>query len=330
MEQEHLLLQRVEFDGEALDLSWVTQVTYIETLDLSGSKLILSMNDRESILRDDLGVSELDTLKVTLADPYRRDEMDITAEFVIQTMPVGNDDTITFNCLVKAIHDLKKPAKQPRFFVQEPCRQIISQFMPGVPLQVGHFPVVEDYHLLPAMRPSRLLRQMAREMGGALFYRRNELIFNTVQALYSQPHSYEYHFNDARQENQIVSYTLNNAVSLVDDRVKRNYQGWNITQGHIKGSAWRSDAAELTGLTSLLSLNGLSKLPVPVLDFYCLGNGGLRAGDALSLVWNRLNLEAPVDESLPEKVVIGTVAHRYTAQKYQCLIKAVQPLEAIN
>lgn len=322
---EHLLIQRIyhEKSWEELDLSWLVEAIYIETIDLSGPRLILRINDRESVLRDDLEMTELDSLVVTLADPYTREEMDFEETFIIETMPVGKDETITLNCLPKIIHDLKIPAKQAQFFVQEPVSNLLSQFLPGLTHAVGAFPSSSDFHLLPAMRPSRLLRQVARELGAQLFVRRGEVVCKTFAGLASAEPLYEYHWNDERQENQIAGYQQISASTLIDDRMRRNYQGWSLTEGRVLSNVFSGEPAELTGLDTALTLDSLAKAPVPVLDMYCLGNGGLKAGDTMGLIWNRMNIEMPLDESLPDKVVIGTVAHRYTANRYQCRIKGV-------
>ena len=117
-QQEYLLFQRIIHDksGEEVDLSWLQEATYIETIDLSGPKLILKINDRESFLRDDLLIAEKDLLTVTLADHYQRAGMDIEETFVIETMPVDGNEVITLNCLPLLIHNLKQPAKQAHFF----------------------------------------------------------------------------------------------------------------------------------------------------------------------------------------------------------------------
>ena len=327
---EYLLVQRIEHDetGETLDLSWLVEAIYIETIDLSGPRLIIRINDRESIIRDDIGLKEWDSLTVTLADPYIRGGIDIQETFVVQTMPVGKDETITLNCLSGVIHNLKLPAKDPLFFVQEPLSALLEQFMPGLTYNANTFPANLDWHLLPAMRPSRLLRQAAKELGIQLFYRRGEVVCKPLSELTKQTPAYEYHYNDESQPNQIAGYQQISATTLIDDRMRRNYQGWSLTDGHVLSGMFEGEAAELAGLENPLNLDNLSKAPVPVLDMYCLGNGGLRAGDTLGLTWNRMNIEMPLDESLPEKVIIGTVAHRYAANRYQCRIKAVTEYSA--
>ena len=329
-QQEHLLVQKIEHKGEELDLSWLRDVVYVESMDLSGPKLMLSMNDAEGILRDDMGIRCRDVLTVTLASPAPQgcEGLDLVVDFVIQTMPV-DAGIVKFNCLTRSVDELKCPSIQAQLFVQNTVTQILGAIMPGEKVSVGRFPVVEDYHLLPSMRKSRLIRQMAREMGASAFYCRDELVFRSICELFQAPPAFEYHSNDDREQTQIAGYTQINSGGLIDDRVRRSYQGWNITKGRIRAPGWSKSASESTGLTNSLSLSGLSSIPVPVLDMYLQGNGGLRPGDTLSLVWNSLNLESPLDESLPDKVLIGTVCHRYSSQKYQCRVKGVLPLAEV-
>ncbi|NYZ70285.1 hypothetical protein H0A36_30195, partial [Endozoicomonas sp. SM1973] len=171
---EHVLIQEVRYQDKPLDLSWLIEAVYIETLDLSGPKLILKLNDREAIFRDDLGIKPFETLTVTLADPYRRDELDTIERFAILTMPMDAESVLTLNCLSEVIFQLKTPAVMARFFVGEAPESVVKSLVNHTTIQSNAFPAIEDYHLLPGMRPSRLLKQIARETAAVIHYQRQQ------------------------------------------------------------------------------------------------------------------------------------------------------------
>ena len=62
------------------------------------------------------------------------------------------------------------------------------------------------------------------------------------------------------------------------------------------------------------------------IDFSARGNGFLTPGMALKLWWHMPMQDRPLDESLPDKVVIFSVAHYYSAQKYFCRVLGAVPL----
>lgn len=324
--QEHFLVQRLACRGEDLDLSWIKRVTFVETLDLSGPQFVACLDDSQYILREDVGLSVGDTLSVSLADPYHTDQMAYDDDFVVLSVESGPGATIVLSCLQKGVYESKRPAAQAQLFAGKGAQTILGQVLPGVDLSVGDFPVVEDYHLLAGMRRSRMVRQLARELGAVAFMQRGELVFRSPADLFEADSLAEYHANDRRQPNQINyhKYTGNSGVMI--DEGRRSYQGWSLTQGLLKAGALADSAPECTGLTSKVSLDGMASMVAPCLELEVAGNGGIKAGDALSLVWNRQDLDSPIIETLPDKILVGRVAHTYSAQKYLSRITGVLPV----
>ncbi|MET4696631.1 hypothetical protein [Endozoicomonas lisbonensis] len=319
-------LTYIDDDGEQeLDIGFLKSLVYIETIDLSGPKLIVRLNDYEGVFREDVGISEGGVIRATLADPYVSDNMHLTEDFDILSTPVSEDDVLTLNCLSSVVNALKQPADTGRFFVDMTARQILSELVPDIDIDAAEPPVVEPYHLLPGKRPSGLIRKMAKEQGCVAFYCRGKLIYKPLDDLFNADSAFDYHYNDNRQRFQLGAYRQISAHNVLRDKSARHYVGWHKADGLIESSGTEGYPAEFTGLTSSLTLNNMATLPVPVLDAFLHGQGGLSSGLAISITWNRENLESPLLESLPEKIVIGTVAHQYTFQKYHCRIKGVLP-----
>ncbi len=323
--KEQEIFQKIEHleSGEALDLSFLKECNFVETMDLSGPRLMAEFDDKFRYLRDDLKIAERDTLKMTLADIYARDGMDEVLDFTILSMPIAGD-SVKFNCIFKMTYDLKQPAPSARAFVQKGASAIVSALCPGFKVNAGRFPVIDDYHLLAAERASFMLRQMAREKGAHFYLRRTEACFHRLSDLLQVESPFVYHHDDSRKENQIIQYTAPSCQHILEDRIIRNYQGWNITEGWVTSGV---DAPpEIYSSPSKTTLKNINAAPAVVLDFSCTGNGFLMPGMSLDFVWNVQNVDRPIDESLPERAVIWLVAHYYRANKYMCRVKCVRPL----
>jgi len=328
--QEDYLLQRVKLfkngeDAGVFDLSFLKEVVFVETIDLSGPRLIMTFNDPDSIIRDDMNVKERDVLEVRIADVWERDGIDQTIMFVIWTMP-NNGSMVTFNCMQAHIDLLKRPAKESILFTKKPVETILKRLAPGLKYEVGNFPAIEDYHLLPGERPTRLLRQMAKEKGGLCFYRRGKLVFKKLTELGKTKVKHTYEYDNPIAKNQIIHFTRANARSVIKDRVERNIIGWNMVKGIVKSGKQTAKPPEFVSVSNMPTMNRLLEIPCPAIDFTTLGNGALMAGIPIALKWNIGKIDAPIDESLPVKVVIGTVAHFYSTQKFFTRVKGVLPL----
>jgi len=323
---ENPIIQKVTTaQGEDLDLSFLRVSNYVETLDLSGPRLMLEFSDPEGILRMDYSLKENDDLTVAIADPYHRDGMDLEMKFVIKKAPLVGS-TLKVLCVQRDIESLKTPSAGPVFFTRKPAGQLLSRFLPGVAQEVGSFPVVEDYHLLPGERPSRLLRQAALEQGAVAFFQRGKMCFQKLSELYAKESQLTYHYNDARKENQVGTYQKPNVDAIIKDKISRKYSGWSPTKGFVgSATATAGTPVEWRPHANVATLNNLGTIGMPAIDFVCHGNGYLMPGVSLSFVWNMERSDAPIDETLPEKVVVSAVAHYYSRQKYFCRVKGVIP-----
>jgi hypothetical protein len=137
--------------------------------------------------------------------------------------------------------------------------------------------------------------------------------------------TYTYEHDNPTAVNQIVHYERPNAKSVIQDRVERNIIGWDMVKGIVKSGKKTTKPPEFVSVFNMPTMNNLLEIPYPAIDFTALGNGALMPGMPISLKWNIGKLDAPIDESLPTKVVIGTIAHHYAEQKYIIRVKGVLP-----
>ncbi len=325
--QEDYLIQKVTLlkkgvEAAILDLSFLKEVTFVETIDLSGPRLMMTWKDPDSIIRDDMKVRERDVLEIRIADIWAQDAIDQTIQFTIWTMP-NSGNMVSMNCMQRHVDLLKQPAKEAILFTKKPVETILKRLAPGLKYDVGPFPALEDYQLLPGERPSRLLRQMAKEKGALCFYRRGTIVFKTLADLLKVKVKHTYENDNSTAKNQIRQFTKPNAKSVISDRVDRNIVGWDMSKGIVKSGKQTKKPPEFVSVSTMQSMNNLLAIPYPVIDFTAEGNGALIPGMPIALKWNMGKIDAPVDESLPTRVVIGTAAHWYSAQKYQTRVKGV-------
>lgn len=311
------------------DLSFLVEMTLVETVDVSGPRLMLQMDDFPRYLRDELEAQPRDLLRVTFSSNWFEgdgDELDIVIWFRIMTMP-QQGDSILFNCIEKELELIKQPSKKAILFTGKPVSAIIGRLLPKFKQEIGKFPVQMDYHVLPGMRPAKTLRQMCREMRAACFNRRGTVVFKTWEELLKQEPALTYWHNDPAGEEcdeEIQSYELLRVQGVVKDRVSRNYMSWNLTDGLVTTGRALKQSAEWAAPAVSSVLDNLLSAPAPTIDLITSGQGDIRPGIVMELIWQTDNPEKPIDESLPAKVLVATVAHYYSGSNYMCRVKGIQ------
>ena len=335
-------------NGEEIDRSFLREFTYTETIDLSGPRLIMLFDDPDSILTDSdwFQIKVGDVLELTFRDSVYRDAVDIIVRFVILTMPKDGIQ-LTFNCFQEDVYKLKMPASTPRLFVNKSARDILYALIPGLngdgPIDniivdmIDDFPVVEDYHLLPGMRPSLMIRQMAREHGAMAFFSRNKFYFRTLVDLRDgfadeMDERICYEYNNIQGENQITHMEVLNIEPIIRDRIVRKYIGWDMEKGIIKADCkhYADDGpipVEFAGVSNQITLSNLLECALPVLDLTMIGDGRLEPGLPLEFGWHLNDTARPFDEKLPGEGVVSAVSHYCTGDKYYCRAKIVIPME---
>lgn len=332
-DQKTPLLQSAFKEYAELDISFCKEVFFVETLDLSGPRLVMKFDDSYSILRNVMKIVPGDVLTCTLSDPLHEDKLNFKAGFKVLSMPVDGD-LVTINCLQKEIAAMKNPAAKARLFSQDgnSIQSIMKALAPGFSSYDvgGDFALLNPYHLLPGERPTLTLMQMAREHGAVIYASRGKLKFNKLADLYTAAGSSDvtFEYKNPGAKFQVVTYNHINREQIIADRVVRKNAGFSITDG-LQYSAKYTDAPpELTAADTVAVLDNLSVIGIPVLDIITWGAGHLAPGLPIKFKWN-LDVsykDSFIDESLPSQAVVGTVAH-YSAgsTNYFCRLKVVVP-----
>jgi len=82
----------------------------------------------------------------------------------------------------------------------------------------------------------------------------------------------------------------------------------------------------MSALDSASALDNLSAVHIPDVDWVGNGSGAVRPGIAIAVKWNQDRMDSPLNESLPEKIIVGTASHYYTEQKYLTRVKGILPI----
>lgn len=323
-----------EPSGEEIDAGYLKEGTYVESIELDGPKLMLVYADPEERIKNQLQVKEYDEFSVSFGDPWREGGVSEKEKFIVLTCKPDQDGMVRINLMAKPVFEMKKMADRTRIFAQRGIIEILKAFASGMKFSLGKFPVVENYHCIAGERPSALLRQIASEQGAHVWYARGSMQMKRFAEMIAQPPSVTFHWGTINHENAIVRYTKPSFQMKAQEAAIRTFTGWNEVTGRVKTaldmpvlSKAGSKPTAITGSPSPFVLGNGPVAKKTAIDFVTLGNMSVTAGQALKLVWHTPDPANPINEGLPDRVVVESVAHWYSSSKYYCRIKGAVALE---
>ncbi len=319
--------------GQEFDIGYLRKSNYIETMALDGPKLIMEWDDPSGYIKDNLNLKELDEIEAHLSDDWALDGLNVVQKFTVLTQKDAGPN-LKLNTISQPIYKIKTILPQSRIFRQRGVPEILGAMSGGMKVDGAGFPVVEDYHFLVGERSSATFKQIATEQGVHIWLAREGWKVKAFAKLFAQEPAFEYHYNKMDMDFQIINFTKPSQQNRVQEQHARSFTGWNDENGRIKSPSSGPVLSKAKGAfpskTATQNVQTLSNLPTAykiAIDFMCRGNGFLTPGITLKLVWHQLNPEAPINEALPDKVVLFSVAHYYSAQKYFCRVRGAVPFE---
>jgi len=330
------IFQKVKHDtsGEEIESAYLNQGTYIESLELDGPKLILEYRDPEERIKNILQVKEYDEFTVSFGDPWRAEGVSEQEKFIVLTCKPAGSGIVRINLMAKPVFEMKKMADKTRIFAQRGIPEILKAFASGMKLTLGKFPVVENYHCIAGERPSALLRQIASEQGAHIWYARGTLHMKRFAEMFAQSPAVTFHWGTFKHENSIFRYTKPSSQMKAQESAVRTFTGWNEVTGRVKTAldmpVLFKAGSKPTAITSSPSTFVLGNAPIAkktAIDFVAMGSMAVTPGQVLSLVWHMPDPANPINEGLPAKVVVESVAHWYSSQKYYSRVKGAVALE---
>lgn len=314
---DYPLIQSIDYNGVAVPPEWLHTATYIETLDLSGPKLILRFHDEYGILRDKGGFKERQgVLKIAIADPLDRDQTFLEETFTIEKIDSDGGGYLRLQCLAEAVAKLKIIADKCTIYPPAPPNNILTGFAGSAPVDASQFPAGEAFHLLDGQRPSRLLRKVAAENAARIFYLRGKWYFKSLDDLLKASPVATYYHNASLQKNVITEVRSHGESVIAQEVARYRLLGWDVELGLVQSGKGRP---KMIGLGSEAQLAAMNRLLVNEIEFSCRANPdpALMPSSVLQFEWHRpLNDNAPIDESMPLKGLVGTVAHHVAGSRY--------------
>jgi len=323
------LFQKIEFQGQEIDRRVITEASYIETLDLSGPKLVLGMENRKGYLTDSLGIREGAVLDVTLSDVERGGTWEQKIAFQIASIsPSKKADEMILDCVDAKVWGLYKPGAN-FLFSGDSVGVILSKVMPGVKLDLDTYPLINDYHSVNS-RTVNMVRQMAKELASFCWYSRGVLHFKRRTTVLAQAPAFVAERDSLRPTQgglKIIEARPIRRSTLLKALAARQYLGYDIEKGFLVGQGELGAPQVATQHPNFRTLDALGTAAAPVADLALDGSGAVRPGVTAKLIWHNLYLGGrPLDESLPSQVIIGQVAHYELKQNYFCRATALELL----
>lgn len=323
MKRAYTLIEKLTVNGRDIDMSLLLSSTYVEVIDLSGPRLILQCNDAWQVMVDGLDIREGTEITASFSNTHTDDNTDFDEVFTVISMREVPGQIMQIELLAKAVADLKKKATTAQAFIQNSPGDVLAALVPPGKVSATSLPAVEDYYLTVGMRPSKLLRKVATENAAKIFYARGIWYLKSHKELLSQKPVEQYQSGSlGNQGKRIVDVSVLRESLTTNDIIQRKYIGLIIDKGQIESG---DGPAVVTGLTSPISLANLGEHLRPEISFK-ISDGDLRRipGERIGITWHRSqSKDAPFNESLPDAVLLGQVAHHQKGDKQACLIETV-------
>lgn len=320
--------------GEDIDIGFLVSGTYVESIDLSGPKLILVFKDRDAYIVHHLRLKEYDEISVSLSDEWNGDDgVTFRETFVVLTCKPQPDGTIAVNAISKTVFKLKGMADKTRVFSGRGVQEVVAAYAGNLQRDMGQFAVVQNYHVIAGERPTVMLRQLADEHGAHAWIARGTFHLRKFAELFKQAPAITFHHAVLNEPYSILSYTRPSKQMSLEESKLRSFTGWDEVRGRVKTSTSTPALAKaktlppaMTGIASPYVLGNAPVTKKPVIDFLTHGTLKLTAGMVLKLMWHTPDPENPLDEGMPDKIVVESVSHWYSTQKYYCRVKGATTL----
>ncbi|WP_413113430.1 hypothetical protein [Thaumasiovibrio sp. DFM-14] len=315
---EYPLLQRVMINGSDIHIEHIIDGAYIETCDLSGPKLILNIDDEHTIYRDEVGIEASGIVEVEFADPDGRGDEVWIDTFIIVTAPSQNA-VVTVNAIQTDCHQLKQPAKHPRFYVDQAPADILADLLPGLVVDADTIDVFGTYHLNPGMTPARLLRDMARDYAALIWLNRGTVYFRLLDSLPGLKTSWHFERGNHEADVTIAKYALMSDSALYDRITHKSYIQWDTVAGLERSETHADEGDVYISVPFYSALNNQSRFLMPFMVTEMLGNGQFEPGRKVEVSFHRLShSDSPLDESIPADQYIQQVTHYQRGSRYLC------------
>lgn len=322
--------------GEEINVGFVKTCTYVESMDLTGPKLIMVLKDFQHAITQKLALKELDEIKVSFADDWREEGENIAESYVILAAKRMDSDLIKVSALNKPLYKLKQIADKTKVFSMKGISDIFTFFSYGLTVDISsRFAIVENYHLIAGERPTTLIKQIADEQGAEAWITRGKLHMKKFQEIYNQQGKFKFESNRMDCGYPIIDYTVPTGQLQLQEEKVRSFTGWNAEKGRVKTSSsnpmlkgTKNVPVSMNGNPNPYTLGTATTAAKPVIAFTTLGNLSVEAGIPISMAWHEADPANPLNENMPDKAVVRRVGHWFEGNKFYTKVEGAVPFES--
>jgi hypothetical protein len=324
---EQLFFQSIKVvGGKEIPIYNLVSGAYTEEIELNGPVLLLTLTDTDSSLADDFGVREGAVIDVRMGDSGSNSRAAyFAAKFaIISAEPRG--DHLLISAIEKGAFDIKQPTPRTKVFGDMAPADVLAALFPGYKIEVAPG-VSKDrvtYHIPAGSTASRMLRQMAKEIGCALWIARGAVYCFPYKDLLSRspkdgPIKLEYQGGKSKGGYPIYSYSPIYVGGDAARAEKRQYMTWDTVQGFVISGVNEGCPRVFLPVASPAALDAAVWRFTSTMTAEISGSGIFSAGLAAGVRVHRMSNESVIDESLPLQQVFGKVSHIQNPNSYRCV-----------
>ncbi|WP_429169425.1 hypothetical protein [Aeromonas hydrophila] len=323
---EQLFFQSVKVvGGREVPIYNLVSGSYKEAIELNGPQLQLTLNDSDSSLADDYGLIEGAVCDVRMGDSGSNARAAYFASrfTIISAVPQG--DHLLICAIEKGVYDIKQPVPRPKIYGDMTPAQILADLFPGYKVDAPQTASTQKvtYHVPAGSIPSLMLRQMAKELGCAIWLARG--VVHCVpykELLQRQPSDgaikLEYQGNTQKGGYPIYAYRPIYTSNKAAREEKRQYMTWDTVGGFQISAVNEGCPRVFLPVASLDALDASVWRFTECMDADLCGCGIFSAGMAAGVRINRMSSDSVIDESIPLTQVFSVISHIQTPNSYKC------------
>ncbi|MDV1094975.1 tail length tape measure protein (plasmid) [Raoultella ornithinolytica] len=303
---QQLFLQSVTIGGSKIPREWIFSSVYIEKTSLKAPLLKLEMRDMTGVVIDDFQAKYGTTLVAEMGNPQGNETAFKTSFFITSATLAG--DVITVVAVSEEVRRFKIPSPRTQLHTNKTPGAIFKTYMGALQLASSDQKRAVTYHLSAGEKPSRMMAAMARDKGALCWVCRGQLFFSALDELMKQKPAFTYEANNPHAERTISKMRFINQDHASTAGNQYRFAGYSMTDGYAE----YGDAAlpvKYISDADMETLRNMQKTLVPKLDIEVAGNPAVRPGMLIEILIYRYDDQNRLDESLPRKMLVKSVAH---------------------
>ncbi|EGQ7810294.1 hypothetical protein I6Y99_004335 [Vibrio parahaemolyticus] len=319
MTTEFMLVQQAQANGFEIVNEDIIKCTYIESGDIGGVKLLMTLNDPTSDYHDIVKIQKGTEIKITFGDPNGRGDESWTCTFIVEVAK-ADAELLTIEGFDSVSRSLKELASEPMFFIEMQPNAILKKLCPSLQIKCDSFPKGSTYHLNAGGTRARLIRQMARDYGAMCFISRGVIYFLSISKLPEEPQM-TLEQDNPNAEASIAKFEKIGEDALYERILDRNYMAWDTVEGMQSSNKGKSNANTLISVPSRFALDNQNVALIPLLNAELYGNGKFKPAMCVKVIFYKRTTESVIDESVPSIQFVSQVVHHQEGTNYLCKLE---------